>query len=226
MDLSSQIWHKIFLGVELPRNGVILEIAPGYEPKIGNALRAFNFSGTVVLVEPDKKAIVSIGDMYKKILPNARVEVVCSTMQDFRVGIDIKTRIDAVVASHPFDDMVIGEIVNSKDFFTLEKDNGEVLSPEVKKIYDSLADTDYARGVEEIVWAWKDFIEKSNPKLFIASQYPSHMLTIKGLDKRQESGYEVLNRLKSFYRYSLLNEPGDKLMGEKADPKWWIVAKG
>ena len=223
LEVASQIWLGIFSEINLLKGGVVVEVAPGYEPKIGNALRLYGFAGSIYLIEPDVLASGHLRDIYKEILPKATVVAVAKTMQALRLGIDIPAKIDVVVASHPFDDMVVGSIVSEDNFFTMEKDSGGEITPEIKKIYDSLTDADYARGVENTGDAWRRFIEKTNPNFFIASQYPSTTLTAKGLAKRQDSGYSVLSRLKSLYKYSLLNQPNNKSLGFKADPKWWIV---
>ncbi|MBI3632062.1 MAG: hypothetical protein HY225_01280 [Candidatus Vogelbacteria bacterium] len=224
MEVASQIWHQVFLGVQLPRSGAVVEVAPGYEPKIGKALAAIGFCGTIYLVEPDKVAVGELLRVYRDILPKAEVIPVAKAMQDLVVGVDISSDIDAVVASHPFDDMVIGSIVYNPNFFTLEKEDGGELTPEIKRIYDSLTDADYARGVNMTVESWRVFIKKVRPHYFIASQYPSTMLRLKGLTRRQNSGYAVLNQLKKTLPGNVYCKwSTNRSFGTKANPKWWMV---
>ncbi|MBI3633016.1 MAG: hypothetical protein HY226_01870 [Candidatus Vogelbacteria bacterium] len=224
MEVASQIWHGVFVDIGLPKDGVVVEIAPGYEPKIGNALAAIDFSGTIYLIEPDTVAAKELAAIYRSILPNAKVVTVLKVMQELKLREDIPEKIDVVVASHPFDDMVMGSIISLPNFFTLEKSGGLRLTPKIKKVYDSLTDEHYVNGVGETVKAWKDFLSKIKPSYFIASQYPSTTLTMKGLTRRQNSGYAVMNLLKSSYKNVLLNEPQNMALFPKADPRWWIVA--
>ena len=57
-------------------DGIVIEVAPGYEPKIGNALALLDFRGVIFLVEPDQKAARRIQRIYQKILPHAVVKAV------------------------------------------------------------------------------------------------------------------------------------------------------
>lgn len=223
--LTSHIWHKLFLENQIPKKWVVVEVAPGYEPKIGDALALFDFSGTIFLIEPDQKAACDIQRIYKKILPQATVKIVIKALQNVEIGVDIPKKADALVASHPFDDMVISFIVKRPDFFSREKENGEKITSSAKKLYDAMNDGDYAFGIRATISVWKEFIENAKPKYFMASQYPSHTLTVKGLQKRQESGFIVLENLKCIYKDSLVAWRFAKSFNFKGDPKWWIIVK-
>ncbi len=221
----SHLWHKLFVENRIPADGTVLEVAPGYEPKIGDALSMLPFTGTLFFIEPDRKAARDIQKIYKKILPHATITAVIKPLEEIRVGIDISVGTDALVASHPFDDMVMASIVGQSSFFSKEKEGGAILSPSMKRMYKKITDKDYVSGIRNTVEIWKNFIEKSKPKYFLASQYPSHTLTVKKLTKRQNSGYTVLGQLKDFYRSSLVQQRHKRSFGFKGDPKWWIITK-
>jgi len=225
VETSSRIWHKLFIENDVPRDGIIIEIAPGYEPKIGNALALFGFTGNIFLIEPDAKAAFHIGKTYTRILPKAKVKIVCKTMQELEIEADIPAEIDTIVASHPFDDMVIGHIVKDPDFFSKEKDTSAKGQSAIKRLYDSLQDSDYRKGIRVTVSAWKDLISRAAPKLVIVSQYPSATLFLRGLTKRQNSGFAVLKKLKSFYKSFLIENDYENLLGPKGASKWWMVVK-
>jgi len=205
--------------------GTVVEIAPGYEIKIGNALALLGFRGTVFVIEPDQKAACHIQDTYHRILPYATVRVVCKPLQEIKVGTDVPCEIDVLVASHPFDDMVIALIAQNIDFFSQEKKQGAEVSPAIKKMYDGIRDEEYENGIRTTTETWKHFIEKIKPHCFIASQYPSHTLTIKGLFKREKSGFIVLEELKRLYKNYLVEQHHKHSFGFKGNPKWWIVIK-
>src|SRR3989344_1834891 len=225
IEPTPYLWRKLFIENQLPTDGIVIEVAPGYEPKIGNALALLGFRGTIFLIEPDQKTACHIQNIYQRILPQATVKKVIKSLQEVEVGVDIPYGADALVASHPFDDMVIASVVGKIQFFSQEKEDGEKISTRIKKLYDTLKDKDYAHGIETTVATWKRFITKSKPNYFIASQYPSHTLTIKGLVKRQNSGFMVLKQLKSFYKNSLVPQHQEHSFGFKGDPRWWIIVK-
>lgn len=225
IEPASYLWHKFLVENQIPREGIVIEVAPGYEPKIGNALALLGFSGTIFLIEPDQKAACHIQNIYQQILPRASVKTVNKLLQSVEVGINIPYGADALLASHPFDDVVMAFIAGRTSFFSQEKEGGQDLSPSLKKLYDALKHKDYIDGIKNTTETWKHFIKKSRPDYFIASQYPSHMLTIKGLSLRQESGFVVLKQLKSFYQKSLSEYCQKRSFGYKGNPKWWIVAK-
>jgi len=225
IEPAPYLWHKLFAENQLPTDGMVIEVAPGYEPKIGNSLALLGFHGAIFLVEPDRKAACHIQNIYRQILPHATVKIVIKPLQKVKIGVDIPCGADALVASHAFDDMVIASVVGQTRFFSQEKDSGENISPSVKKLYDTLKNKDYTHGIRTTVAAWKRFITELKPNYFIASQYPSRTLIIKGLTKRQNSGFVVLEQLKSFYKNSLVHQRQEHSFGYKGDPRWWIIAK-
>lgn len=225
IEPTSRLWHKLFVDIGLPMDGTVVEVAPGYEPKIGNALALNNFQGTIWLIEPDQQAACHIRETYRKILPQATVHSVVKSLQAVEVGVDVPQGVDALVASHAFDDMVIAFLVGDKDFFSQEKEDRTHAAPSIKKAYIALKNKDYEYGVEATVAAWKRFVKRAQPHWFIASQYPSHTLIAKGLTKRQNSGFSVLRKLQTAYKISLIERHYERPFGFKGNPRWWIVAK-
>lgn len=225
VEPTSRLWHKLFVEIGLPMDGTVVEVAPGYEPKIGNALAINNFQGAIWLIEPDQRAAYHIRETYRKILPQATVHSVVKSLQDIEIGVDVPQGIDMLVANHPFDDMVIAFSVGDKGFFSQEKEDMAHVAPSIKKVYDSLGNKDYAYGEEATVATWERFVKGAQPHYFIASQYPSHTLTTKGLTKRQNSGFSVLRQLQTVYKISLIERHYERPFGFKGNPRWWIVAK-
>ncbi len=225
VEPTSYLWRQRFRDNHLPKNGTIVEVAPGYEPKIGNALALYGFTGTIFLIEPDWKAAEHIQNIYQAILPQAIVRGVLKPLENIQVGVDIHCGVDALVASHPFDDMVMAHIIGQTTFFSEEKNDGVNVSTSKENLYAAIEDKDYARGIRNTFAVWQDAIQKLKPACFIASQYPSHTLTLKGLLKRGESGFIVLRKLKNFYKSSLPKQRHDPSFGYKGNPKWWIVAR-
>ena len=223
----SYIWRRLLEENQIPLNGVIVEVAPGYETKIGDALNLLKFKGTIILIEPDKAAATYIQRAYKKIMPVANVKIITKPLQDVKIGVDIPLRVDALVANHPFDDMAIAFAMHEKSatFFSKERKDGTDLKPSIKELYDSVSNKDYIHGILATMVVWKDFVQKLKPDLFIASQYPSHKLALKKLNKRQNSGLIIIEMLRDYYENYLKNQYRDNSFGQQGDPAWWIVAR-
>ena len=225
IEPTSYLWHRLFSENDLPPDGTVIEAAPGYEPKIGNALALYGFHGTLFIIEPDEKAAHQIESSYRHILPKAAVRTVNKSLQEVTIGTDVPYGANALVASHPFDDMVIALIVEKADFFSQEKESEAGMVPDIQKLYEGIHDKEYLKSIQATTATWKFFVQKSGPQYFIISQYPSHTLAVKGLVKRQNSGFAVLEHLKRFYKDSLVKRHYEDSFGFKGDPKWWIVAR-
>lgn len=223
VESTSYLWRDVFVKNRIPKNGVIVEVAPGYEPKIGNALALLGFQGEIFLIEPDVVAATHIRSAYQHILPDAIVRIVKKRLQDV-TDEDLPAKVDAVVASHPFDDMVIAHLVEDQTFFTQEKNDNTRLSKNKKNIYEQLGSKEYLRAIKSTSDAWKSFLAQVRPDWFIASQYPSTTLTRKKLFQRQNSGFAVLDHLKNVYRNDVI-ESHYPAFGIKGDPRWWIVVQ-
>jgi hypothetical protein len=214
----SRIWIDRLTAVGIPTDGTVAEVAPGHEPKIGTALALLGFVGTIVLIEPDTNAATAIQAIYKQMLPNATVSLVGKRLQDVQAGTDIPGSIDALVANHAFDDMVMSCLLGLTPYLSDEP-------------YPSLMPVDYSRGTKATVLAWKTAIETLTPASLIVSQYPVRILSQPGCEARQTSGFEVLDQLKIIYR-RYASQSGS-LGGSdykddprwREDPRWWLTAR-
>ncbi len=222
----SYIWRSLLEKNPIPLDGVVVEVAPGYEKKIGDALAMIGFKGTVILIEPDALAAQHTKALYERILPKATIRSVTKLLQDVRIGTDLPPRVDALLANHPFDDMAIALAMQGKDptFFTQEHGDGTGLSERIRQVYDSISDRDYVHSILATLVIWKDFIRELKPTLFIASQYPSRKLTLKKLSKRQNSGFIIVELLRDYYDSYLRDQYQERSFGQKGDPAWWIIA--
>lgn len=220
----SQVWINRLIADGIPSDAIVVEVAPGEEPKVADALRVLSFAGTILLVEPDASVANRIEYLYKQILPNATVRLVAKTLQDVRAGLDIPRRIDTLVANHAFDDMVMSSILGHT-------------APRSEEPYTSITPAEYSRGIEATVLAWTAAIESLTPASFIASQYPVRLLARPGFELRQNSGFEVLDRLTTLLRDHASgseSEVGAKYQPDsrwrddprwRENPRWWLSAR-
>jgi CRP-like cAMP-binding protein len=223
----SYIWLKLLRENSLPLDGTLVEVAPGYEKKIGDALALLGFKGTIFLVEPDAEAARHVQRLYRLLMPQATVNIVTKPLQQVVIGTDLPLHVDALLANHPFDDMAIYFAMREKkgSLFTQEKESGEGQAPAVQKLYAAVSDRDYIHGILATMLVWKNFVRKLRPALLVVSQYPSRKLALKKLTKRQNSGLIALDRLKSYYQAHVKDFYRDSSFGQKGDPAWWLIAK-
>lgn len=217
----SRIWINRLTAVGIPTDGTVVEVAPGHEPKIGTALAMLGFVGTIVLIEPDSSAAAAIHKIYKHMLPNANVRVITKQLQDVQAGTDIPTSIDALLANHAFDDMIMSCIL------------GHTSCPNDEP-YPSLTPVDFSRGTKATILAWKNAIETLAPAVCIVSQYPVRVLSQPGFEERQNSGYKVLDHLKVIYeQYASQSSQAHSPIGSdysdnprwREDLRWWLIAR-
>lgn len=225
VEPTSLLWRQLFVEHGVPRHGTIVEVAPGYEPKVGLALALLGFQGTLLVVEPDPRAARHILAAYQELLPRATVRCVSKPLEHIRAGDDVPSGIDALVASHPFDDMVMASLVPTASFFSDERDGGSKPSTPRGDVYGALTDEDYAKGVQSVVAVWKRAIQTIAPGLVIMSQYPSRTLAQKKLYQRQQSGFAVLEQLREFYGAFLVPTTNRPSFEYKGNPCWWLIVR-
>lgn len=224
----SHIWYQLLKEHHIPVDGTLVEVAPGYETKIGDALALLKFRGTIILIEPDQKAADHIQQAYKQIMPQAIVTVIVKCLQDIHAGMDVPFTIDALVANHPFDDMVIACATHKQQpfFFSQERKEEIYVSSSTQEIYDAISDRDYIRGILTTIAIWKQAIQQLKPNCVMVSQYPSRKLIMKGLAKRHHSGSIIIEVLKNFYENYLKDQYKEKsFSNQQGNPLWWMIAR-
>ena len=114
LEISEKWWRKL-VSYRLPTGGIVVEVAPGSSPKIGIGLHYLGFEGTIYVIEPDQKAIESIVKQYEILLPKTKIIPIAKLLNDAIPDLPRKG-IDALLANHPMDDMVIGKSLSEQDF--------------------------------------------------------------------------------------------------------------
>ncbi|MBU9888662.1 MAG: cyclic nucleotide-binding domain-containing protein [Candidatus Omnitrophica bacterium] len=223
----SYAWQQLFKKYQIPLDGTVVEVAPGYETKIGDGLTLLGFHGTIFLIEPDPSAAAHVEEAYQRAMPGATIKIIAKPLGAVEIGKDIAQPVNFLTANHPFDDMVLASALNGAQpsFFSEEKENTVNLTPSEENFYKSISDSDYIHGILSVTASWQQFIQQLKPDYFIANQYPSRKLLRKGLLKRQNSGFIVLEMLRDTYKEHLqvLRENEDRLSGYQWKPSWWVV---
>lgn len=111
-------WAGVFKKYDLPKNGVIAEIASGGKPKIAHGLNSVGFSGTLLLVDPAPGIAERTALKYRDILPKATIIELPMTLQNLIEAQQFP--IDVIVANHPLDDMILHAANPHVDFEDFE----------------------------------------------------------------------------------------------------------
>ncbi|MBP7848240.1 hypothetical protein KA013_03435 [Patescibacteria group bacterium] len=78
----------------------------------------YGFEGTLYVIEPDATALEVLLAKYKKILPAAHLIGIAKPLHEAK-EILRDVHIDALLANHPLDDMVVANTLDSKEFVNL-----------------------------------------------------------------------------------------------------------
>jgi len=108
------IWGDLLEHTKIPKDGVVVEIAPGDTPKIGLGLKSYGFYGILYLVEPEPDSMFKLIQKYNQLLPNVTIVPLVYKLEE--ALIQIPNNPDAVLSNHPLDDMIIGMFLEDEKF--------------------------------------------------------------------------------------------------------------
>ena len=77
-------------------------------------MSAIGFKGTLYIVEPNEYSLREVVKEYKQILNECNIIPVQMTMEDAIA--ELPEKVDAIIANHPLDDMILGSYMNKKEF--------------------------------------------------------------------------------------------------------------
>lgn len=191
------IWATLLSKYALDRRGVLIEVGPGFQDKIGLGLATCQFLGTLYIVEPNARARRWITKRYRQLLPDARIVAVA---QPIRTATrQLPRSVEALLMNHIFDDCLL--------FATLPPEDGDRVFAEmraghpgqfeVSRMWRRLLDDEDAlrttggRVVDDIA----QLLKHTQPRVFGASQYRSWFQMEHGLTRVDHIGAEMLHEL-------------------------------
>jgi hypothetical protein len=220
----SKVWRSIFVNHPVPRNGVVIEVAPGYHPKVGLGFEV-GFEGTYYVVDPEASALAAVIGHYRSLFPRARIIPIQKTLTDALS--ELPKNPDALVANHPLDDMVVARAmdlkVGLKAFENVTKDD-EASFAEIRQAWHTLyANPSRLRTEEaEIERKWEESIQYLRPRVVAIAQYDSYFFKSRSFDLADTSGQRVLSNLKR--RFGTSNAADDVMLGSFGqNPKHWLI---
>ena len=220
-----EVWAEIFLELDFPKKGIVVEIAPGAVNKIGHALDFYGFSGTLYVIEPNTKALNSILGKYKKTLKKAKIIGIRGPL-DKAISL-LPEKVDVIVANHPLDDMLLGKSLSPSMF---SKYFGEKYGSSIKRTRRlwnriSLDKKRLKKIKSEIIKEYASLFEKVRPNWVVISQYKSQFFQSHKIFAPDENGLDVLQKLRRKYVKKVVKT---KLMGDIKhieEPSRWLVLK-
>ena len=213
----------LFKFLKLPKQSVVVEIAPGEVNKIGIGLEKYGFSGTLFIVEPHPKALKEIIKKYKKSLKKAKIIGIKNKLNEaisFLPG-----KVDAIIANHPLDDILLGKIISNKEF-KKHFGNEYGTNPEkTKKIWQTVKKSELKTIKNQTVQELKRLINHCNPRFVILSQYESYFYKTNNNPFPDKHAYDVLRMLAKSYEKNKIDFPS-QINNKKIDnPKRWLILK-
>lgn len=218
----SEGWKMIFKQGKLNPFGTVVEVAPGDVPKIGTALSAYGFCGTLYVVEPEPNALKKITSIYRMLLRDARIIPLNCVLEEAIHFLPAET--DALLANHPLDDMIVGEVLQgqqAKQFFENCYENTAETAASVWRHMEKNPTQVHAAKME-IASQWKILIEHTQPRIVGISQYRSGFYEINRIHQPDEHAHELLCLLQNeMGETPLLFRNLISDLGLEGD-RWWV----
>lgn len=203
----AEVWHSIFLTLQMTKNANVVEVGPGNSIKVALALKKLDFTGNIHLIDPIAEVLAESEVLYKKILPDANIYPIHATLEDV-VNSSLQ-RTDYIVSNHPIDDMIIAT-TQPKDklraLFDWTAIEHEQMIPISHENWSKLAvDTTKLQSLQRsICEEWYHAIDVLKPRYCVISQYASSTLKNNGMDGLNAQAKMILGEMRSHYVDSLI----------------------
>lgn len=219
-DYMAKVWSSLLKEADLGSAQslsaqTIMEIAPGATFKIAKALSQINFSGKLILVEPNPLLAEKILQRTREILPQAKIQLLSIPFQE----LSLKEPVSAILSNHPFDDFLSASLVTNKtDLEALFQDITQESPAVLERLKTLWHENDNPSGADQrcqsLYQEWHTFLNRHPVPLVILSQYRSsyldkHQLQIVNDEAQtlfQTLKTETLNRWPDSKTQTILNQ--------------------
>lgn len=171
-DYMGIIYYRIISENKIGNINNVVEFAPGFRFKIAYALKRINFTGTIYIIDSNKKVLEFVKEKYTTILPKAKIVLINKDLID---SIEfLPKNVDLFLANHCIDDMIISKYLVGKkleDAFNNTNKSKQILI----NCWNELKEEDNILfNIQENVYNdLKSFFEKISFRLIVMSQYKS-----------------------------------------------------
>jgi hypothetical protein len=196
------VWAEVLRACGLDLRGTVAEVGPGFTDKVGHGLADLGFSGTIALIEPTTSARNWACERYRGLLPDANVVGVPS---DVRYAASwTGANVDAVVANHVLDDMLLHAAVDPHDrdaLFDGMRPDIPCAGPFVRAWSDLMADVlRLERARITVVDEFARYVAATRPRIVAIREYASWTHRASGLAFIHGQSVRVRNDLAAALR--------------------------
>ncbi len=188
----AETWREIFLSFNLQKIRSIIDLCPGWSPKIELALLQTKFDGTIIAIDKSQEALDCFHTLIDPFPKKFQVRVVKANILDNSPNFDRKT--DMVVANHIFDDLLI-------DYFLGKQGKTNINVFQDRKYFEEIwEDILKEKNIEEIIFdKLKDlFLQLVNKNgYFIVAQYFGYQEKLYNLEKAYYLCRKIMKRVVS-----------------------------
>lgn len=194
----ANVWQPLLERFGVAHAECIVEVAPGPSSKIGLALSALDYSGALLLIEPDASIGATIAARYQALMPRANVVLITKKLGE--AGPEIAYRPDLILANHPLDDMLLAVQASSHLLSQLFggglAEDGNIADEWRTHWAHISSHSERLEAAMQAVFAeWSAAIDAMKPKGIVVSQYGSSALKNADMDDLNASAKSILRRL-------------------------------
>lgn len=169
------VWAEMISRQRLDSLGTVVEIGPGFSDKLARGWAALNFSGRMLLVEPNPEARHWAYAQYCQLLPEAEVSVISVPIP--RVEGFPSVPVDVLVGNHILDDLFLNAALApemSNSIFTDMSPGAECAPPFTQAWQTLLAQPARLEQLaQQITTELVTYVLRLRPRLLLLNQYPS-----------------------------------------------------
>lgn len=183
------------------------------------------FSGTLYIIEPEESALDAVTKAYQKILKNCKIIPIQKTMEEAIAYLPKK--VDAILANHPLDDMILGNSLNHESFSSYFGAKFGTDAERTKFLWGKLEENEtlLEKLKSDLVSSWKKLIESTNPRFVAISQYISYYFRKNAILAPDDNALDVLTRIRRLYPKNDDKKIINSIEAYNADMFHWIVLK-
>ena len=186
-----QVWQAVLAPLDLPPDATVIEIAPGSSAKIGHALAALGFVGTLHVVEASAPALDILLAQYRRLLPAATLHAHACPLSACRALLPQGAQ--AVLGNHIIDDMLLAAASASGATFDWAVRYSNHVTQDTHSASAELARKPQVIGA--VSRELSDTIAALAPRQCVLSQYPSATLQDNGLDTLNAAATRALTEI-------------------------------
>ncbi len=225
-QVIGDVWYSTVKKIDIPKDGVVVEIGPGGRGKVAYGLQRHGFRGTLYIIEPEISVLEATLKIYKHLLPEATLVGIAKPFQ--QSVSDIKLRPDAIVANHVIDDAITFEVATPQQRSAVFENcySGCSLSA-AKTLWNSLKNIPFkvSTARQTVVNDFVQFITNTRARSFGLSQYDSTTFRDHGLiepdQQAQEALLEIGSKLSGEFKVGHLKDA--QSVGQNSNQ--WLLGK-